>query len=158
MVILSAAQPATAQVPEAPTPVEREGAPTLVRWGKWGATALFVGLTAAGIGRHNGANADFEALLDWCRGAGSCELGPGGAYADPVSERFYQSAIAGDRAARRWLIAGQVALAGAVALFIVDLTHAKGPENIPFDPQFEVVPHPSGTRIGLRFALPALGP
>jgi hypothetical protein len=138
---------------QAPAP-ERDHAPAIVSWGKWGATALFVGMTVVGISRHDDANRDYRALVRWCQTAGSCLLVPDGTYADPLSESLYQSSIAGDRAARRWLIAGQVALAGAVALFITQLTYEHGPENIPFEPRLEVAPGPGGTHIGLRLILP----
>jgi len=59
-----------------------------------------------------------------------------------------------DEAARRWLIAGQVALVGAVALFILELRYTHGPENIPYEPRIQVTPGPGGTRIGVRLALP----
>jgi len=154
MLALGMACPVMAQVPAVPAPVEREGVPALVRWGKWGATALFAGFTIAGISRHDGANRDYNALVAWCRTGGSCELGPGRSYADPVSESLYQSSIASDRAARSWLVAGQVALAGAVALFIVDLTYSGGPKNIPFDPRLVVTPAPGATHIGVRLQLP----
>ncbi len=155
LVLLTLTRPLMSQVPGVPAPVEREGVPALVKWGKWGAAALFAGFTVTGVSRHNAADDDFRRLLDWCRGGGgSCELAPGGAYADPASEGLYQSVIAGDRSARRWLVAGQVALAGAVALFIVDLTYTKGPQNIPFDPRLVVTPGVGGTNIGVRLRLP----
>ncbi len=144
---------------QSPTGAARERAPAAVRWGKWGATLLFVGFTAYGASLHNEANGDYRALIDWCQGGGgSCVLGPDGTYADPRSEALYRSSIDGDRAARVWLVAGQVALVGAVALFITELQYKHGPENIPFEPQLQVMPGPGGPRLGLRLALPLGGP
>lgn len=154
LVLLVAARALPAQVPEVPAPVERDGVPALISWGKWGAAALFVGFTATGIARHNDADKDYDALIAWCQTAGSCELAAEGTYADPRSESLYQSSLSADRAARGWLIAGQVALAGAVALFIIQLRYESRPQNIPFEPRIEVAPGPHGTRIGVRMALP----
>jgi len=129
-------------------------APALVSWGKWGAAAMFVGFTAYGVSLHNGANADYRALVFWCQGGGgSCLLAPDGTYQDPHSEELFQSSIEGDKSARTWLIAGQVALVGAVALFIAQLHYSHGPQNIPYEPRLEVLPGPTGTRVGLRFSL-----
>jgi hypothetical protein len=151
---------ATGTLPaQTPTGAARERAPAAVRWGKWGAAALFVGLTAYGASLHNEANGDYRALIDWCQGGGgSCVLGADGTYTDPRSETLYQSSIDGDRAARAWLIAGQVALVGAVALFITELQYTHGPENIPFEPRLQVMPGPGGPRLGLRLAFPVAGP
>jgi len=129
-------------------------APALVRLGKWGAAALFLGFTATGISHHNGADADYRALTSYCKvGGGSCLLTSDGTYVDPRSEELYQQVIAGDKAARAWLITGQVALAGAAALFIMQLSYEHGPHNIPFEPQFSVMPGGRmllGVRLGGR--------
>ena len=132
-------------------------APAVVRLGKWGAAALFLGFTATGISRHNGADADYRSLTGYCKvGGGSCLLAPDGTYLDPHSEQLYQQVIAGDKAARAWLIGGQVALAGAAALFIMQLSYEHGPHNIPFEPQFSVMPG-RGTLVGLRVPLGGRG-
>lgn len=141
------------------TGAARERAPAAVRWGKWGAAALFAGFTAYGASLHNEANGDYRALISWCQeGGGSCLLGPDGTYLDAHSEALYQASLSGDEAARAWLVAGQAALIGAVALFILELRYSHGPENIPFEPQLHVMPGPAGTRVGLRLALPLHGP
>jgi len=148
---VACAAPARAQTSAAPP--ARERAPALVKWGKWGASVVFVGLTAQGISRHDAADAAYRRLTGYCRTGGSCVLGPDGTYADPRSEAFYQDVASGDRAARAWLIAGQAALVGAVALFIVELSYEHGPGNIPYEPQAYVAPGRGGVLVGMRVSL-----
>ena len=146
---------ATQGVAQAPAnaPVPSRNAPALVRFGKWGAAALFVGFTATGISRHDGADADYRALTSYCKTGGSCALATDGTYADPYSETLYQRVSAGDRAARACLITGQVALAGAAALFIVQLNYEHGTRNIPYQPEAYVAPGVGATLVGLRLPL-----
>jgi len=129
--------------------------PALVHYGKWGAAALFATFTALGVVEHNRANARFEDLRRFCFDVGPCTIGADGRYADAQAEARYQAVVSGDRAARTWLISGQVALAGAAALFVVELLKEKGTQNIPSS-GLEITPTPTGTRIGLR--LPFRGP
>ena len=135
------------------SPAPSRSAPALVRLGKWGAAALFIGFTATGISRHDGADADYRALTSYCKTGGSCALAADGTYVDPHSESLYQQVTAGDRAARAWLITGQVALAGAAALFIVQLNYEHGTRNIPYEPEAYVAPGLGATLVGLRLPL-----
>ena len=143
LALLLCARAATAQTPE---PAERGTSP-LVHYGKWGAAALFVAFTAAGAVAHNRANADWDLLAAYCRGQGSCAIGPDRRYTNPVAESMYWDVVHLDRAARAWLIGGQVALAGAVTLFIVELRRQHGPPNIPYS-GFTVEPGRFGLRVG----------
>ncbi len=107
-------------------------APTLYRTGKWVAAAAAVALTGIGIADHDQANAAYSQLVTYCA-AGTCQLGPDGHYTDPYAESKYHTVVEADRAARVFLVSGQVALAGAVAMFILELHHAgKEPPNIPY--------------------------
>ena len=70
---------------------------------------------------------------------------------DPEIENLYHVSLIEDRVARGWFICGEIALAGAAALFVWELTQPKGPpENIPFEP--EVRRLPAGTGVGFRLA------
>ncbi len=107
-------------------------APALYRTGKWIAAAAAVTLTGIGIADHDQANAAYAQLVNYCA-SGTCQLGPDGHYTDPVAEAKYNTVVQSDRAARVYLVSGQVALAGAVAMFILELHHAgKEPPNIPY--------------------------
>ena len=80
-----------------------------------------------------------------------CLLGPDGAYADPVMEDLYQSSLDYDSEARRWLIAGETALVGATALFVLELTRkVHKPDNIPFEPEIRSLRRATG--VGVRVA------
>lgn len=150
MVLLLAARVAAAQ--SAAPAQEQPEASALVRYGKWGAAAMFVAFTAAGAIAHDRANADWDRLAAYCRQGGVCNIGPDGRYANPRAESMYWDVVHLDRAARAWLIGGQVALAGAVTLFIIELRRQHGPPNIPFN-GFMVEPGRLGLRVGYRVAL-----
>jgi hypothetical protein len=105
--------------------------PAAVRWGKWAAAAAAVGLTIEGIERHNAANAAFGHLVGYC-GATTCTLGSDGRYADPGAEALYQRVVRGDRAARVWLVTGQLAAVGSAVLFVMDLIRPHEEPNIPY--------------------------
>lgn len=108
-------------------------APYGYRYGKWAAAATAIGFTALGLSAHNRADRAYATLLDYCR-TSFCPIGSDGRYTDPVAEAHYRAVSAGDREARAWLIGGQVALAGAVALFVMELKYkGRGPRNIPFN-------------------------
>ena len=142
--------PGAARAQAQPEPAR---APALVRWGKWAAAAAFAGFTVQGILRHHDADDAYDRLVRYCRSGGSCLLGPGGTYPDGRSEALYQESVRGDRAARAWLVAGQVALVGAAALFIVELNYDRGTRNIPYEPRAYVAPGRDGVLVGMRIAL-----
>ena len=143
---------AAAQAPPAVAPSgDAARTPPIVRYGKWGAAALFVGFTALGVIQHREANDAYDNLRDYCR-TGSCSIGFDGHYANPVAEARYQEVVHADRAARAWLVSGQVALAGATALFIVELLNARGTRNIPFQ-GLTITPGRSATRIGWKLPI-----
>jgi hypothetical protein len=121
----------------------------VVSWGKWGTAALAVGLTVLGIRRHNAGNRAYGALIGYCGGAVVCDLETDGRYADPEAEAFYQSVVRHDRAARAWLVAGQLTAVGSAALFVVDLLHHREPPNIPFAGLLVESGH-GVTRVGVR--------
>jgi hypothetical protein len=135
---------------QAQAPADR--APALVRHGKWAALAAAVAMTIAGAATHQEANDDYTMLRAFCRDTGPCTIGPDGRYLDPRPEALYWEVVRADRAARAWLVGGQAALAGAVTLFIIELRHRRGAENIPFEP-YIATPPGGPTLIGLRLPL-----
>lgn len=107
-------------------------APAVYRYGKWTAALLAAGATAVGISTHNAANRAYDDLIDFCR-ANPCRLQPDGYYVDAEAEARYDVVVRRDRAARAWFVAGQAAIAGAVALFILEIRHGpRDPANVPF--------------------------
>ncbi len=136
---------------------QSQPAPALYRTGKWIAVAAAAGFTALGIADHNAANTAYNGLVTYCAG-GTCQLGPDGHYTDPAAEARYREVVTNDRAARAWLLGGQLALVGAVGLFILELHHSsKEPPNIPFS-GLTIAPArvagASAVKIGWRLAVP----
>jgi hypothetical protein len=126
-----------------------------VHWGKWLAAAGAVAFTLMGSHEHENANREFERLLAVCRAdTVDCLLGPDGRYANPASERLYQTSIGYDRRARVRLIAGQASLLVAAGLFVADLQHeGDGPGNKPFAPlEVSAAVQTACARVGLRWA------
>lgn len=143
-----AAPAALAQTPPRTTPT-----PPAVKYGKWFAAGLAVGLTTLGIRSHNAADADYRDLIDYCRQNGPCLIGGDGRYASSVAEARYQRVVSGDRRARTWLIGGQAALVGSAVLFVLELKRDRGPRNIPFSPLI-IEAGPLGMRLGFRIPTP----
>jgi hypothetical protein len=133
-----------------PVRLEAQQLSPLVRYGKWLLVAGAVSMNYLAIHSHEKAEDAFDALESRCLAAQRrCDLAPSGQYLDPEIENFYQTALHYDRIARRWLIGGETALAGATALFVWELTRPKGrPDNIPFEP--EVRSLRGATGLGLR--------
>lgn len=130
-----------------------QGAPPLTKYGKWVLLAGSAGLNLLAAREHDRADDAFDMLERRCGVDHSlCELRPNGSYFDPGSEALYQQSIRHDRRARRWLIAGETALVGAIGMFIWEFTRPKGrPDNIPFEPEFRTTPA-GGARVGVKVA------
>ena len=124
----------------------------LARYGKWVLAAGAVTMNLLAAQAHNRADRAFDAIEDACfLDSTRCYLGPGGGYADPVMEDLYQTSLDYDREARRWLIAGETALVGATALFVLELTRkTHKPDNIPFEPEVRSLRQATG--VGVRVA------
>lgn len=120
--------------------------PPLVRAGKWVGAAAFAGAITMALVQHNAANRAYDGLLFYCTNA-NCTTDAQGRYVDPGAEQRYQDVVRGDRAARIWLIAGQVTLVGTAVLFVLELTRERGTTNIPYTGHLLVEPG----RVGLRF-------
>jgi len=137
-------------VPPAPPPVPP--VPGIVRHGKWAAAAVFVVFTGLAVYEHRAADDNFDELRTMCGSTAQCTIGQDGRYTDPPAEAQYQDIVAGDRAARAWFVAGQLALAGSAALFVIELRHSRGSTNIPYS-GFIVKPSRYGTRIGWQLPM-----
>ena len=127
---------------------------SVAHYGKWVTAAAAIGLTALAVREHDQSAVAWDRLLLICRTDNAdCAVGPDGRYLNNVAEGYYQRSLFYDARARRRLIAGQVALVAAAALFITDLARGPGgPPNIPFDPNKLVVaagPH-GGAMVGVK--------
>lgn len=125
--VLSQGLPGSAG-PPGPNPT-----PKAVRWGKWVVAGMWLGLTVGGVVEHHAADDAYNDLQQYCFDIGPCTIGPDGRYLNPEAETRYQDVVQGDRTARALFVTGQVALAGAAALFVVELLKEKGTHNIPFN-------------------------
>lgn len=105
----------------------------------------------AAAGAHSDADRAFRHLSDYCNADQSrCALAPSGAYADPVSEGYYQQSLRDDRRARTWLFTGEATLGAAAALFIWELARPKSEApNVPFTPKIEFTPR--SARLGVSY-------
>lgn len=139
-------RPLLAQQQPQPAPTA-PSAPAVYRYGKWTAALFAAGATAMGISTHNAADRAYGDLIDWCR-SNPCRLDPDGRYQDAEAETRYDVVVRRDRAARAWFVAGQAAIAGAVALFILEIRHGpREPGNVPYS-GLVLEPGRLGLRIG----------
>ena len=122
--------------------------PKVVRVGKWVAAGAWLGLTVAGVVEHNAADDAYNELQQYCFDIGPCTIGSDGRYTNPEAEARYQDVVHGDRSARALFVTGQVALAGAAALFVVELLKEKGTHNIPFNGLVVAPARGGGTNVG----------
>lgn len=128
----------------------RPGSPLLIKYGKWLTLAAAVGIGIKASNAHQDADRWFNRLEQYCdTDQTRCDQTSGGSYIDPTAERYYQRSLHHDRAARRWLLGGEITLIGTAGLFVWELTRPKRlPANIPFEPEISVSPY--DTRFGLR--------
>jgi hypothetical protein len=129
----------------------QEGSP-LVKYGKWVLAAGAITMNLLAAQAHNRADRAFDTIEDACFvDSTRCILGEDGTYADPAMEELYQTSLDYDSEARRWLIAGETALVGATALFVLELTRkTHKPDNIPFEPEIRSLRQATG--VGVRVA------
>jgi hypothetical protein len=116
-----------------------------VRIAKWTLLGAAIGLGAYALQRSTDAADAYDALRALCLDAPArCEHGDG-AYTDVEAEALYDRSLAADRQARIGIYAGEAALLGSVAMFILDLRGGTSPPTIPF-------PGRSETRARIVFA------
>ena len=144
--------PALALALLAPASATAQESGALIKYGKWALAAGAVGMNLLAARAHNRADDAFEALEDACFGNSiRCIVGPDGTYADRQIEGLYQTSLRYDRRARTWLIAGETALLGAAALFVLEFTRkTHKPDNIPFEPEIRSLRQATG--VGVRVA------
>jgi hypothetical protein len=155
LLLAAAAGGASAQTDTVPPRVESAGfTDGLVRYGRWVTAAGAIAFTFLAMEEHGDAERHWNRLNVICRANNAaCVIGPGGGYADPTAEAEYQATVKFDRRARARVIAGQVALAVTVGLFIIDVgRRGGGPENIPIAP-LEVGFTADGATVGIRLPL-----
>lgn len=109
----------------------------LLRIAKWTTAATALGTGIYGFVLQDDADSRFRELEDLCEVERErCrELEPDGSYADPGLESRYQRIREDYRTARVLLVVSQVALAGSIALFILDLPDDPTPRNVPYEPE-----------------------
>ena len=125
----------------------------VVHYGKWLLAAGAVGFTIMGEHEHRRSQRFWTELLRMCQADNqSCAVDASGRYLDYQAELLYQESVYYDHRARRRLVAGQLSLLGAAAMFIADLKHkGEKPDNIPFH-GLMVEPVRDGVGIGMRVA------
>lgn len=136
----------------APVAAAGQESSPLIRYGKWVLAAGAVGMNLLAAQAHDRADDAFDTLENACfEDSIRCVIGPDGRYADRQMEGLYQTSLHYDRRARTWLIAGETALLGAVALFVLEFTRkTHKPDNIPFEPEIRSLRQATG--VGVRVA------
>ena len=148
----AAARPPAVRVEADSTPASPVAGPWALGWGKWAAAALAAGFTTLGIERHNDGNAAYRSLITYCGQTAICTIAPDGRYADPTAEATYQRVVRSDRAARAWLVAGQITAVASAVLFVMDLMRQREPPNIPYSGLL-VESGDGVTRVGVRIPI-----
>lgn len=130
----------------------RGHSPALVRYGKWALLGAAIGMGIKASQVHRDADRAYAQLRRYCnQSALGCAQDGDGTYLEPQAEQYYQTSVSRDNQARRWLLGGEISLVGAVGLFVWELSRPKRPPgNIPFEPEFQVLPHQ--TRFGVNVA------
>jgi hypothetical protein len=125
-----------------------------IKYGKWGLLAVTLGFNLAASEANEQANGTFDELTRRCFSDPQlCTVDDGGNYSDPISEDLYQETLRLDTASRRFLVAGQVALIGAAAMFIYEFTRPEGEpdDNVPFAPLVQEMRDGVGVGFEVRF-------
>lgn len=134
----------------------RPGGWSALRVSKWATLTVTAAAALYGVAAVSSADDSYEALEEACAAAPDvCRLRrPDGAYADAALEAQYRSVVRQDRRARNALLASQVGVVATVAMFILDLRHARSPADIPYEPRgLELAARPDGG-VELRLSLP----
>ena len=125
-----------------------------IKYGKWGLLVVTVGFNLAASEVNERANESFDVLTGRCvNDPQLCTVDDSGIYNDPTSEELFQNTQQLDTSSRRFLIAGQVALLGAAAMFIYEFTRPPGTpdDNIPFAPLVQDMGDAVGVGIEVNF-------
>jgi hypothetical protein len=124
-----------------------------VHYGKWALAAGAIGFTILAQREHNRSQRLWTQLLDICRKNNQdCALDDSGRYVNYQAELLYDESIYYDHRARHRLVAGQLSLLGAAAMFIADRSsRGEKPDNIPLH-GLAVAPSRDGVLVGMRIA------
>jgi hypothetical protein len=119
-----------------PTPRGRPFVVDVAHWGKWATLGATIGFQVGSTTEQRRADRLQDELRDRCvNDPPACTVTqPDGAYLNADTESLYQRGVDADRAARRYMLLGQLSLLTSVALFVIDLRHGDGagPDNVPF--------------------------
>lgn len=130
-----------------------QGTSPLIKYGKWVLAAGAVGMNYLADRAHDRADEQFDILRSRCfDNHDLCALDESGRYSNSGTEELYQTSLRYDGHARRWLFAGETALAGAAVMFVYELTrHDPKPDNIPFEPEVRSLRQATGIGIRIGF-------
>ena len=129
-----------------------------LRIAKWTTLLVSGGAAAYGFTQNRVADRDYEELERECEAQPlSClKLPDSDVYANADMEARYQQILERDDRARLALLGGQIGIAAAVIMFIVDLPERITPEDIPYDPKplRLGLRRDGSTQLGLHLSLP----
>ena len=130
-----------------------QGTSPLIKYGKWVLAAGAVGMNYLADRAHDRADEQFDILRSRCFDDRQlCALDESGRYSNSDTEELYQTSLRYDGRARRWLFAGETALAGAAVMFVYELTrHDPKPDNIPFEPEVRSLRQATGVGVRIGF-------
>ena len=131
----------------------REPSRLVIRVGKWATAAAAAGAVGAGIVWNREADRRYEDLERLCtdQPARCNPRTADGAFRDGDFEQEYQDIVRLDDRARLALVAGQVAVATSVILFILDLPRDAGARDKPYTPpKLQVLPAGAGVEVRYR--------
>ena len=130
-----------------------QGTSPLIKYGKWVLAAGAVGMNYLADRAHDRADEQFDILSSRCFDNHQlCALDESGRYSNSGTEELYQASLRYDGHARRWLFAGETALAGAAVMFVYELTrHDPKPDNIPFEPEVRSLRQATGIGVRIGF-------
>ena len=123
-------------------------------WALYGTRSVDATVTSRQSVDLGKANESFDVLTGRCvNDPQLCTVDDSGIYNDPTSEELFQNTQQLDTSSRRFLIAGQVALLGAAAMFIYEFTRPPGTpdDNIPFAPLVQDMGDAVGVGIEVNF-------
>ena len=128
-----------------------------LRIAKWTTLLVSGGAAAYGFAQNRTADRDYEQLERECEAQPvACLKGPDSeAYANAAMEERYQRIVDRDDRARLALLGGQIGIAAAVVMFIIDLPDRITPEDIPYEPKpYRVnLRRDGGTDLALSFSV-----
>lgn len=148
LVLASSVLGASAAAQGTPSVDSRSWLASASHYGKWVAIASAAGLMTVAIMRNHDADRVYGGLQTLCQAGGAtCVIDLDGHYLNPDAEALYQETLRIDSQSRSWMAGGQVMLAAAGAMFVIDLVAGnRKPKNIPFTPLEYFA---DGTRAGL---------